>query len=327
MTPLMVSEYIKTALLGWTLLVLIGCAAAPTVRPLIVRGNSQNLRSGDIVETATNAFLSFDSLIDHLSTSPIIYVGETHTSAQDHRFQQEILKGLYARNPSLMVAMEMFPREVQPWLDRYSQGLIPEKEFLEKVDWEKNWGYSFDLYRGLMHLARARRLKIIGLNAPIEVIDKIGQNGLSSLPPAERNRLASDFHFDHPQHREYLRREFAHHPRGNIKDFDTFVEAQLGWEETMAETLARVTASFSKEQQILVFIGKGHLLHRLGVPRLTRLRNDLTFKTVIPIPLDYPIRTLSPDLADYICITESLPAHEDIFSLPFIAYSIEGCPL
>lgn len=300
----MIFESIKTTVLGLAFLVLIGCSAAPPLQPLILQGNSRNLRSGDIVETATNAFLSFDSLIDHLSTNQIIYVGETHPSTEDHHFQQEILKGLFAKNPSLMVAMEMFPREVQPWLDHYSQGLISEKEFLEKVDWEKNWGYPFDLYRGLLHLARARRLKIIGLNAPIEVINKIAQNGFSSLTPLERNRLASDFHFDHPGHREYLRRQYMHHPQENIKNFDTFVEAQLGWEETMAETLARVTASFSKGQKILVLIGKGHLLHQLGVPRLTKLRTNLTFKTVIPLPLDYPVRTLEPDLADYICITE-----------------------
>ncbi|MGC1404195.1 MAG: ChaN family lipoprotein, partial [Thermodesulfobacteriota bacterium] len=113
----------KTAILGLTILFLIGCSAAPPLQPLILKGSFNHLRPGDIVETATGAFLSLDSLIDNLSKYPIIYVGETHPSVEDHRLQQEILKGLYGRNPSLMVAMEMFPREVQPWLDQYSQGL------------------------------------------------------------------------------------------------------------------------------------------------------------------------------------------------------------
>jgi uncharacterized iron-regulated protein len=304
MKPLMVFEFLKTAILGLTLLPLIGCSAAPPRQPLILRGFSMDLRPGDIVETATGAVLSFDSLIDHLSKYPIIYVGETHSSPEDHRCQQEILKGLYGRNPSLILAMEMFPREAQPWLDQYSQGLITEKEFLEKVDWEKNWGYSFDLYRGILHSARARRLRIIGLNAPIDVVNQIARKGLSALTPLDRSRLASDFHQDDPAHREYLRSQFDYHPQEHIKNFETFLESQAAWEETMAETLARTASTLSAWQQILVLIGKGHMVHHFGVPKLTEMRTNQPFRTVIPIPLDYPIRSLDPTLADYICITE-----------------------
>ncbi len=295
---------LKAAILSLAFLALIGCAAAPQLRPLVLRGSSADLRPGAIVETATGIPLSFDSLIDHLSKYPIIYVGESHTSEEDHRLEREILKGLSSRTPSLMLAMEMFPREAQPWLDQYSRGLIPEKEFLEKENWEKNWGFPFDLYRGIIHLARARNIPIIGLNAPIDVVNQVAREGISALTPQDRGRLASDFHPDDPEHRAYLQRQFEHHPRGNIKNFETFLESQAAWEETMAETLARTAAALSPGGQILVLLGKGHLIYRLGVPRLTKLRSNTPFKTVIPIPLDYPVRTLDPALADYICITD-----------------------
>lgn len=304
LTSKMVYECIKPVVLGLTLLTLIGCSTVPPVQTLIHQGSSKALRPGDIIETATGSALTFDTLIHNLSKSQIIYIGESHNRPEDHRLQLEVLKGLQARNPGLILALEMLPREVQPWLDQYSQGLISEKEFLEKSEWAKNWGYPFDLYRGLFHWARARHLRMIGLNAPIEIVNRIAQKGLDSLSPSERNKVASEFHQDHPEHRAYLFRQYGHHPQGKIKNFDTFYEAQLAWEETMAETLSRTVASFSKGEQILVLLGKGHMIQNLGVPRFARIRVDHTFQTVLPVSADFPFPILDPKPADYIYLTE-----------------------
>lgn len=294
----------KNLFLGAMVIFMTACSAAPPLQPLVLRGSSHQLKPGEVVETASGSILSFESLINRLQNVRVIYVGETHTRMEDHRLQLALLKGLAARNPSQILALEMFPRESQPVLDQYAQGLISEEKFLEAVDWEKNWGYPFDGYRGILHWARARRLTIIGLNAPKDIISLIAQKGLAALGPEERKKVAAEFYPDHSGQREYLRLQYQHHPRGKIKDFDTFLEAQLGWEETMAETLAQTIASLSQGQQILVLIGKGHMVHHWGVPRLTDERLAHTFKTVLPLPLSYSFRTLDPSLADYLFITE-----------------------
>jgi uncharacterized iron-regulated protein len=298
-------EISKFFFLGIGILSLMSCSAAPPLQPLTLQGFSQILKPGDVVETATGEILSFESLINALSKVQIIYAGETHTGIEDHRLQLKILKGLQARKPSLTLALEMFPAEAQPILDQYSQGLISEKEFLEKIEWEKNWGYPFDLYRGLFHWARARHLEMVGLNAPIEIVNLIAQKGLESLNPMERTRVASDFHRDHPEHLENLRRQYAHHPQGKIKNFETFYEAQLAWEETMAEILVRTLNAPSRTGPILVLIGRGHILYHYGLPRLARMRSEHTFKTVVSIPSDYPFRTLDPKMVDYFYITDN----------------------
>ncbi|HMK65180.1 MAG TPA: ChaN family lipoprotein [Thermodesulfobacteriota bacterium] len=280
------------------------CATAPSPQPLMFQGVSRPLKPGDIIETATGSLLSFEEMLQNLTRSSIIYAGEVHSSPEDHRIQLSILKGLYGQDPSLVLAMEMFPREVQPLLDQYSEGRLTEGEFLQKVNWEKNWGFPFDLYRGILHWARARKLKIIGLNAPKEVVEQVAKGGLNSLSPTDRDRLAAEFHPPSQEQREYLEQHFARHPRGTIKDFETFFQAQRAWEETMAETLARAAPSLTSSQHILVLIGKGHMAFNWGVPRLTLLRIPSTFRTVLPIPLDYPIRNLKPTMADYLYITE-----------------------
>ncbi|MBA4392869.1 MAG: hypothetical protein C0407_04885 [Desulfobacca sp.] len=298
-------DFIKISLLGFVILSLIRCSAVPLLQPLILQGSSHILKPGDVVETATGEIVSFQSLINNLSEIQIIYVGETHTRIEDHRLQLEILKGLQTQHPSLILALEMFPREAQPILDQYSQGLISEKEFLENLGWEKNWGYPFDLYRGIFHWARARRLKMVGLNAPIEIVNLIAQKGLGALRPGERRRVALDFHLDHLEHQEILRRQYAHHPQGKIKNFETFYEAQLAWEETMAETLAQTLKAPSGEGPILVLVGRGHIVNKLGLPRLVQIRKEHTFKTILSIPSDYPFRTLDPKMADYLWITDA----------------------
>ena len=153
------------------------------------------------------------------------------------------MKGLYAQNPSLVLALEMFPRETQPLLDQYAKGVITEEEFLQEVKWDEVWGYPFQLYRGLLTWARDHHLKIVGLNAPREIVSKIAQSGLAALSLAERNRVAEDFHLNDPEHQETIRQQYRQHLKGNITDFNTFLEAQLAWEETMAETLAQTLTS------------------------------------------------------------------------------------
>jgi uncharacterized iron-regulated protein len=294
---------IKKALIGFMLFSITACATTPSQPSLTLQGFSHPLKPGDLIETATGSLLSFEALLQNLSRASIIYVGETHSSPEDHQLQLSILKGLYSQDPSLLLAMEMFPRELQPLLDQYSQGLMTEGEFLPKV-WEKYWGFPFHLYRGILHWARARRLKIIGLNAPKEVVDQVAKDGLAALSPPDRDRLATEFHPISPEQREYLQHQFAMHPRGTIKDFETFFQAQRAWEETMAETLAKEAASLTPGQHILVLIGKGHVAHQWGVPTLTRLRIPSSFRTVLPVSITYPFRTLKPSMADYLYITE-----------------------
>ena len=162
---------------------------------------SGGLKVGDIVETSTGEVIARDRLMAELAAVKIVYVGETHTSAEDHRVQLQVMKGLYAQNPSLVLALEMFPREAQPLLDEYAQGVISEEEFLKKVKWKENWGYPFELYRSLLTWAKDHQIRIVGLNAPREIVSKIAQSGLSSLTTSERNRVAQDFSIRRPEAR------------------------------------------------------------------------------------------------------------------------------
>lgn len=298
------AQVIRFASFLFPLLLLAGCAAFATRPSSNTEKAPTAMSPGDTIDTANGNVLSGEALLEELARARIVYAGEMHTSIEDHRVQLNLLKELHHRNPSIVLAMEMFPRETQPVLDRFARGEIGEEDFVREIRWEKTWGYPFQLYRGLLVFARDNRLKIVGLNAPQEVVHKVAQSGLSSLTPEERARVARDFHLDDPAHREYLRAEFEGHGRGHIKNFETFYEAQLAWEDTMSETLARVDKDLPEGGQILVIIGKGHIAGRVGVPALTFLRTNRPFKTVAPIPFDYPGNLVDPDIADFVLVVD-----------------------
>ena len=311
---------------GWLgvifVLFLAGCCARHALPPTPAQGVSIGLKPGDILETRTGRVISSEVLLDQLDEARVVYLGETHTRLEDHQIQERILKGLFDRHPSLIVALEMFPREAQPPLDRFSKGDLSEEEFLRQVNWEETWGYPFRFYRPIILFAREKKLPLIGLNAPREVINKIARQGLAGLTREERIRVAETFDFTNQRHREYVREEYERHIKGSIKDFETFYEAQLAWEETMAETLVQTLRDLPETTRVVVLIGNGHIWQGRGMPHNARRRLDHQYRTVIPLPADYSLRRLEPGPADYVWVTPVSPeAHR-----PRLGITIHALP-
>ena len=268
------------------------------------------LHVGAVVETATGNVIGMDELIGELSKASVVYVGEMHTSTEDHKIQLAVLKKLSQGGRCVELAMEMFPTTAQPVLDRYVRGEMSQEDFLKDVGWEEVWGFPYSLYRDLIDWQKQNRMPIICLNAPNKVVRKIGHNGLGSLTPDERSQVAREFHLDDPANRDRIRKEYTVHEKDKIKDFQSFFEAQLAWEETMAQTLAERLEQTGGKCIIVVAIGKGHISDRLGVPYLARLRKPHDYSTIAPVPINYPASTLDPNLADYVVITDkSEPLH------------------
>ena len=293
------------------LLLMAACSTAGgLLQPPSARPGPAELHVGSVVETATGNVIGMEELIGKLSNVSVVYVGEMHTSPEDHKIQLAVLQKLSQGGRCVELAMEMFPATAQPVLDRYVRGKISRENFLKEVRWEEVWGFPYSLYRDLIDWQKQKRMPIICLNAPNKVVKKIAHNGLGSLTPDERSQVALQFHLDDPANRDRIRKEYTAHEKDGIKDFQSFFEAQLAWEETMAQTLVKRLEQTGGKCKIVVAIGKGHISDRLGVPYLARLRKPHEYSTIAPVPIDYPFSTLDPNLADYIVITDkSEPFH------------------
>jgi len=93
---------------------------------------------------------SFGHLLEDFQRARIVFVGENHDQIEHHRIQARILQELSDKGKDLAVGMEMFKRSQQPILDRWSQGLLAEEEFLREVDWENTWDMDYSLYKGIL---------------------------------------------------------------------------------------------------------------------------------------------------------------------------------
>lgn len=297
----------------------LGGCASMGIAPASSRTGPVELEIGNIIETASGDVITFDDLIRKLSGANIVYVGETHTSVEDHKTQLKILRQLADKWPCIELGMEMFPREAQPVLDRYARGEMTEEEFLTQSQWERVWGFPFGLYRGIMEFAKEKRMRIGGLNAPQPIVRSIARGGLASLTPEERARVAVEFHLDDAKNRLRIQKDFTGHVKEGIKSFDSFFEAQLAWEETMAETLAERLEKTGGKCGIVVIVGKGHMTERHGIPYLTALRRQHVYRTVASVPINYPFSAVDPNIADYVILTDVM----EPFHRPRLGVSIQ----
>lgn len=105
---------------------------------------------------------SFDMLMEY----NVIFIGEEHGSPLSHKAELTILKGLAHRDSKIVLALEMFERDVQEVLDDYLAGKISEKKFLQQ---SRPWpNYSKD-YRPLIEFSKKNNIIVVAANLPRRV--------------------------------------------------------------------------------------------------------------------------------------------------------------
>jgi hypothetical protein len=60
-----------------------------------------------------------DDAIAVLAAHRVVLLGETHSEAEHHRWQLRTIEALFTIRPEIVLGFEMFPRRVQPALDRW----------------------------------------------------------------------------------------------------------------------------------------------------------------------------------------------------------------
>lgn len=281
--------------------VLWGCAAVPG--KLTVNGISKTFGAGTIISTRSGTPVSFEELIDNLSTVRVIYVGESHTDPAHHQIQLKIIESLYERYPKLMVGMEMFDRSYQPVLDRWSSGLMEQEEFVQQTHWYANWRYNYELYVDILNFIKAKRIRLVGLNLPFHIPPKIRIGGIESLNECEKRYLPKEINTTNAAHKSYLEGIFEQHQGRVRNNFESFYLTQCVWEEVMADSLA----SHLKQDIMVVLAGNGHIIRKFGIPDRAFRRTNAPFQTVYPAS---PGATVERDYADYIWVA---PASESGF--------------
>ena len=259
-----------------------------------------------VIEAGTvSSFQSeeFSSFVE----ADVVYLGERHDSEADHAAQLEIIEAIYAANPDIAIALEMFQRPFQPVIDRYLAGEISEAELVAQTEYEERWGFPWEYYAPFLQFAQANQLPVLALNAPGEVVSQVAREGLDSLEEEDLRYIPpiSDIDTSNVDYQAFVQSAFGSHGAHGDFNFDNFFAAQVTWDETMAETVANFKQA-SPDTLVIVLAGTGHVIYGYGIPdRVARRLGDSLQQ--VKVLLNFPEELLdgsSDDIADILWYSE-----------------------
>ncbi len=236
---------------------------------------------------------NFKNIISLISKKRAIFIGENHPVFSNHISELEIIKGVYEKNKNITIGMEIFQKPFQKYIDDYINGKIDEITFLLKTQYYKRWGYDYRLYKPIIDFAKGHKIRIIALNAPSEIIEKVSKYGLKGLSEDEIRKLP-EIDFSNIKYKNLLRNIFKMHEKR--KNFTYFYESQLIWDETMADTAYKNM----NDKNIIVLAGNGHLRYGYGIP--SRFQRRSKIKPVVILNDD----EVKPNISDFVVENEDI---------------------
>lgn len=267
-------------------------------------------------------FTDFESMLVELSQADVAFVGEQHNDPATHRLERAILEGLARRRSNIVVAMEMFERDVQKSLDEYLAGRLSEEEFLSK---SRPWPDYLTDYRPLVEFSRFRGWRVVASNVPRPYASQVSRQGLGAVEAVsadERKLIAAQIQCPFDEYFNRFSEIMNRHPGADGGQADQrqndeqramterFYYAQCIKDETMAESVTnQLQPQGASQQQPLVvhFNGAFHSDYRLGTAaRTSRRLPKSKIKVVTIIPVD-DLDALSTDeyrtRGDYVLFT------------------------
>ena len=249
---------------------------------------------------------TLDALLERAAEARVVLLGESHDSHEHHRWQLQVITALHASHPELVIALEMFPRRVQPALDRWVAGEIDEAEFLRASEWHRVWSFDPALYLPIFHFARMNRIPLVAINVDRTLVQAVSEQGLAAIPASEREGVGEpapataayeDMLFE--SWRDHLPSDppQGHSATRQDAEFRRFVESQLVWDRAMAQGIADA-ADRNPGAVVAGLMGSGHVIHGWGVPhQLQQMGRDAPL-TLLPWDREADCAELIDGVAD-----------------------------
>ncbi len=246
-------------------------------------------------------------ILQQLVKAKVVYLGETHDSAEDHQAQLKIIREMQRQNRKIAIAMEMFQRPFQSAIDNYLAGKLTEEQLVEQTEYDRRWRFPWESYAPILRFAKENQLPVLALNTPSEVTRKVASQGLESLTAEEKKHIPpiSEIRTDNAEYRQLLLEVFQQHQKagqGNSTAFERFLQAQVLWDETMAEKIAEFVKA-NPDYQVVVLAGKGHIIYGYGIPSRVERRlgvGNVKARSVLFNSTENPPLSADRPIADFV---------------------------
>lgn len=267
-----------------------------------------------VYDTKKKRFVDFETLAAALSRADLVFLGEQHNDPGTHRLQLAVLEGIARRRSGpVVLALEMFERDVQAGLDAYLAGSVDEPAFLASA---RPWpNYSAD-YRPLVEFARSRNWPVVAGNVPRRLAQVVSRRGLAavdSLPESDRALIADDLSCPRDLYWEKFRDvmgDMSGHGVQMTPDQTSAMvwrmyEAQCVKDETMGEAVAEAAAAHNT--LVVHANGSFHSDFRLGTAARAKQRLPHARMSVVSfvpvVDLDAADGKANRKLGDFVVFT------------------------
>ncbi|MDP6395971.1 MAG: ChaN family lipoprotein [Desulfobacterales bacterium] len=272
-----------------------------THKAIVETGNGISVLSRPSTRVLSPDMLTtVDDIMPKLFASRIIYIGEQHDKFAHHINQLLVIKKMHVAGYKLAVGMEMFQTPFQPVLDDYLTGQIDENSFLERSEYFSRWRYDYNLYKPIIDYLKQQNIPLIALNIEGDITRQVARQGIDGLADEKKKQLPAAMDFSNEQYRRDLVKVFTFHgEQKELKEFSYFYQAQLLWDEGMAESAYRFLAN-NPDRKLVVLAGNGHVRHKYGIPERLYRRNHEPFTVVVQDD------AIEDGIADFVLLTTGL---------------------
>lgn len=130
--------------------------------------------------------------------SEVLILGDFHGYDQSQRTHLRLLRALPLERQTCLI-LECFKPEHDGAIKSWLKGSITDSKLLERTNWVKSWGFSWQNYRPLLELARARGWTVVGLSRldnTLKARDQAAAARIAELKKEHKKVIAiiGDFH-------------------------------------------------------------------------------------------------------------------------------------
>jgi len=247
--------------------------------------------------------LDLDEAVDRLLGYHVIFFGEEHDSRVAHEGELTLLTELAKQDSHLVLALEMFERDVQEALDAYLEGSLNEDGFLERA---RPWPNYQEDYRPIVELAKTRRIPVIAANIPRRAAAAVAAADEISAEVVREDRiyLPPNWHLDSEEYYGYFTTLMVRMPHSvpmKSLNIEALYKAQVLKDAVMAAALEPFL-----DRRILFCCGHFHSDYHLGIPyQLEKNHPELKVAVVVCAEslMDLPMKDRSR-IGDFIWIDD-----------------------
>lgn len=291
-------------------------AAAAATSPAVVGTYAPHR----VYDTRRREFIDLETLIARIARdADVAFLGEMHTDPGTHVLQAAILEGVARRREGKVVlALEMFERDVQPQLDAYLAGTSDEATFRAQ---SRPWpNYATD-YRPMVEFAKARSWPVIAGNIPRRLASIVARRGLialDSIPESDKPFIAAENICPRNEYWDRFKATMGDMSGHGMTLTPDQVEAMV-WrtyqaqcvkDEAMAESIVRARAAHNT--LVIHANGSFHSDYRLGTAERVKRRDPRARQIVVnfaPVSdLDRANGRERRRVGDYVVFTLAPPA-------------------